>query len=159
MTPYSRPFLIAALTAYAIAFVVILFLGGCSDSDKPSASISDTSQTYSPEAMDDDDAILNDQAESASSAVAKCRTYYSTRMNSGRRLWKINNPPWRKGTYASVRFNSGFSVGRVLVGKANRINSGRGRGFVFRPGQTTNGIIAIWSPYSDKSTQVTVCGR
>lgn len=134
-----------------ILFFCIFFISACGDSDKPSASISDTTQVYSPQAMDDDDALLN---------AGVCRTYYSTRKNAGDRiLWKITNPPWRRGTYASVSFSSGFRVPRVIVGKANRINSGKGRGFVFRPGESTKGIIAIWSPYGDHSNRVTVCGR
>ena len=141
----------AVLIRFSLVVLVICF-SGCSNDDKPSASISDTTAVYSLGAMDDDDAALNDSGES-SSAMARCTTYHSTRMNSGRRLWKVNKPLWKYAKYASVRFSSGYSVPRVVLSKANRTRSG----FVFRPGETTPNIIAIWAPRGDKSTAVTVC--
>lgn len=108
---------------------------------------------------DGEDKIFNEQSVQPEQKVSGCVTTTSTRMNSGRRLWKINKPLWRYFSRASVRFSSGFSVGTVVTAKANRINSGRGRGFVFRPGSTTKNIIAIWAPYGDKSTVVTVCPK
>lgn len=136
-----------------LAILSATYLSACSgDSDKPSASVSDTTAVYNPAAMDDDDEALNDAGET-SAAMSRCTTYHSTRMNSGRRLWKINKPLWKYARYASVRFSSGFSVPRVVLSKANRTRSG----FVFRPGSTTPNIIAIWAPRGDKSTAVTVC--
>ena len=158
--------------------IFILTLAGCSDDDeKPSVSTSDTKQVYSPEAMDEDDRTLNEpgpgeigewggewvdvegyflamgSVDFSSVGVGRCTTYHSTRMNSGRRLWKINSPLWKYAKYASIRFSNGYYVPRVVLSKANRTRSG----FVCRPGHTTANIIAIWAPRGNKSTAVTIC--
>jgi hypothetical protein len=139
-----------SLKKIILAIIATLLLAGCSHSDDDNGPILPGG--------DEDDRIFNEQSVERN-AVGGCITATSTRMNSGRRLWKINKPLWRYFSKASVKFNSGFSVSSVVTAKANRINSGKGRGFVFRPGQTTPNIIAIWSPYGDKSTQVTVCPK
>lgn len=158
--------------------IFILTLAGCSDDDeKPNVSASDTKQTYDPFATDEDDKALNRTSDSeigewggewidveesflamgsedfSAAGVERCTTYHSTRMNSGRRLWKINSPLWKYAKYASIRFSDGYYVPRVVLSKANRTRSG----FVCRPGHTTANIIAIWAPRGDKSTAVTVC--
>lgn len=166
-----------AVLSRCLLILFVLCFSGCGDSDKPSASISDTTAVYSPAAMDDDDRTLNEpgldeigewdgewidveeQSLAVSSpdysqaAVGRCTTYHSTRMNSGRRLWKINKPLWKYAKYASVRLNNGYYVPRVVLSKANRTRSG----FVCRPGHTTANIIAIWAPRGNKSTAVTIC--
>ena len=155
--------LFAGLLCYGLfgtsrfAIVSATYLSGCGDSDKPSASVSDTTAVYSPVAMDDDDRALNesDVAGESSAAMARCTTYHSTRMNSGRRLWKINKPLWKYFIRASVTFSDGYRVDTVIVGKANR----KADGFVFRRGESTPNIIAIWAPRGNKSTRVTVCAK
>ena len=140
---------------YLLVLFMALSLAACSHSDDDNGPILPGG--------DEDDRILNERSVSKpepveeSSAVGSCSTYSSERMNSGRRLWKINRPLWKYARTASVRFNNGYYVPRVITAKANRINSGRGRGFVFRPGETTKNIIAVWAPYGNQSTQITVC--
>jgi len=130
---------------YLIAILLCFTLIGChkDNSDGPG----DTTAVYDPAAMDDDDISLN-----APQAAGGCFTITSTRMNSGRRMWKINKPLWKYARYGTVRFGSGYTM-RVTWAKANRTKAGA----VVRPGSTTKNIIAIWAPYSDKSTRVTAC--
>ena len=135
-----------------------LTFSGCSD-DKPSPSLSDTTQVMDPFEQDDEDKAFNEPDETPVAAAAKCQTYSSYGFRNGRQAWKINKPLWKYFRYASVRFSSGFSVSRVVMAKANRFQSGKGRGFVIRPGSQTKNIVFIQAPYGDKSQLVTICPR
>lgn len=153
-----------------LSIVAATYLSGCGDSDKPSASISDTSAVYNPVAMDDDDLALNeespvewveveeqqlavDSAEFTSAAAGRCSNHYSTRMNSGRMMFKPLPPFYRYAKYASVRASNGYYVPRVILSKANRTRSG----FVMRKGETTPNIMAVWLPRGNKSNRITIC--
>lgn len=157
--------------AYLIlAIFTATYLVGCGDSDKPSASVSNSTAVYNPAAMDDDDQALNEESqvewaeveeqmltpgteEFSAAAIGRCTTYHSNRMEGNRRFWRINKPLWRYARYASVRFSSGLTLPRVVLAKANRTKTG----VVVRPGETTPNVVAIWGRRGDKSRSVTVC--
>lgn len=133
---------------YLAPLLCVLALSACGD-DKPSTSISDTTQVYSPAAMDDDDAMLNEPSIDDVASYSRKGTYktYGTR-NGGRQAWRIPKIG-RPGQRAIVRFSSGAQYA-VIIGKANRTRSG----FVFKNG--SHGGYYIHAPYRDKSQYVTV---
>jgi len=135
-----------------------LTLCGChKDNDNAPTGPGDTTATFDPFERDDIDKSMDEPDMTA--AAAKCQTYKSSGFRNGRQAWKINKPLWKYFRYASVRFSSGFSVSRVVMAKANRFQSGKGRGFVIRPGSQTPNIVFIQAPYGDKSQLVTICPR
>jgi len=142
---------------FLIMAVLLLVFSGCSKDDKPTGP-GDVTAKYDPFAQDDEDKSSDPKAVEQSAAVrGGCQTFRLDRIENGnRRTAKIRKPLWNEMSYASVRFSDGFYVSRVNMRKANRINSGKGNGFVSRRGESYVGVYAV-APYSRRPTHVTYC--
>jgi len=163
------------LKVLALVFLVSMF--GCSNGDKPHASVSDTNQVYNPMEQDDDDKILNEPAVESDyeadgivdgSAVSVDEgmsdeygsyTYsgkgsfktYGTR-NGGRQAWRIPGPMSKYGKVCKVVFSGGGTY-YVVAQKANRSN----KGFVWKKG--SHGGPYIHARYGNSSQYVNISCR
>jgi hypothetical protein len=119
----------------------------------------DTDDTDSKDDNDDDD------SEDGYSRKATY-TSYGVR-NGGRQAWRIPKKGPEFGKKIKVVFSDGFSTVVNNTSKNFRLSTGKGRGFVFKPGLgpngegddntgTAHGGVYLHAPYGNRSKQVTI---
>jgi len=137
----------------ALLIFFLLTLSACGDENKPFHQTTIDPLGQSSESSDT--SPVPDQVTSASKG--RCQTFRLDRIENGnRRTAKIRKALWNDMSYASVRFSDGFFVSRVNMRKANRINSGKGNGFVSRLGSSYTGIYVV-APYGRRPSSVQYC--
>ena len=108
-----------------------------------------------------------DSTDDSSGEYSRKATYtsYGVR-NGGRQAWRIPKKGPEFGKKIKVVFSDGFTTVVNNTSKNFRLSSGKGRGFVFKPGLgpngegdedtgTAHGGVYLHAPYGNRSKQVT----